>query len=193
MKDRNDDKFHRILNAAIYIIARKGFHNTKVKDIADRAGVASGTVYNYFSNKNDILLSIMILKINEYVKSAKQGIEDVSDPREKIKILTKYHLSAMQSNPDLALVLQLELRQPSKEFRDKVRKNLREYFNFIEDIIRDGVEKGFFNKNLNIYFAREMFFGTIDEIVSTWVYTKRDISLVDNAEIITDMFIKAFS
>lgn len=193
MKDRNDDKFHRILNAAIYIIARKGFHNTKVKDIADRAGVASGTVYNYFSNKDDILLSIMILKINEYVNSAKQEIENISDPKEKIKILVKYHFTAMQSNPDLALVLQLELRQPSKEFRDKVRKNLREYFNFIEDIIRDGVEKKVFAKDLNIHFAREMFFGTLDEIVSTWVYTKRDALLTDHADIVTNMIIKAFS
>jgi len=78
-KERNDDKFNKILNAAIYIIARKGFHNTKVKDIAEKAGVASGTVYNYFSSKDDILLSIMIIKMNEYVSKAKKAIEEVDD------------------------------------------------------------------------------------------------------------------
>ncbi|MGB9730550.1 MULTISPECIES: TetR/AcrR family transcriptional regulator [Calditerrivibrio] len=192
-KDRTDDKFNKILNAAIQIIARRGFHNTKVKDIADKAGVASGTVYNYFSNKEDILISIMIIKLNEYVTKAKKAIESIEDPREKIKILINHHFEAMQSNPDLALVLQFELRQPTKEIRDKIRKYLREYFKFIEEIILDGVEKGVFQKDLNVYFAREMFFGTLDEIVSTWIYTKKEWLLTEKTDIISNMLIKAYS
>ncbi len=193
VKEKADDKFSRILNAAIQIIAKNGFHNTKVKDIADKAGVASGTVYNYFSNKDDILISIMIIKINEYVSKAKKAIEEIDDPKEKLKILIHYHFAAMQSNPDLALVLQFELRQPTKEIRDRIRKHLREYFKFIEEIIQEGVDKGVFAKDLNVYFAREMFFGTLDEIVSTWVYTKKDWQLTDKADIISNMLIKAYS
>ncbi|ADR18251.1 TetR/AcrR family transcriptional regulator [Calditerrivibrio nitroreducens] len=192
-KDRSDDKFNKILNAAIHIIARKGFHNTKVKDIADKAGVASGTVYNYFSNKEDILISIMIIKLNEYVTKAKNAIEEIDDPKEKLKILIHHHFEAMQTNPELALVLQFELRQPTKDIRDKIRKYLREYFKFIEEIIKDGVEKGVFAKDLNVYFAREMFFGTLDEIVSTWVYTKKDWLLTDQTDTICGMLIKAYS
>lgn len=193
MKGKNDDKFNKILNAAIHIIANKGFHDTKVKDIAKLAEVASGTVYNYFTNKEEILISIMIIKINEYVSNAKKEIMNVSNPKDMIKVLVKHHFTAMQSNPDLALVLQFELRQPSKEFRDKVRHHLREYFKFIETILKQGVEEGYFNKNLNIYVAREMFFGTIDEIVSTWIYTKRETPLTDLVEEVSEMLLKAFS
>jgi len=99
----------------------------------------------------------------------------------------------MQSNPDLALVLQFELRQPTKEIRDKIRKHLREYFKFIEGIIAEGIQRGVFSKDLNVYFAREMFFGTLDEIVSTWVYTKKDWLLTDQSDTISKMLIKAYS
>lgn len=185
-------KFERILESAIKIIGQKGFHLAKVKDIADDAGVADGTIYNYFNNKDDILITIFRVKLEEYVKKALFELSDGIPADEKIKILVKYHIKVMTENPYLANVFQIELRQPMKEVRVKVRKHLRDYFKLIENVIEEGIKDKIFSAELDVYLAREMFFGTLDEIVSTWVFKGFDRDLNDMASKVTPMLLKAF-
>ncbi|MGA1847113.1 TetR/AcrR family transcriptional regulator [Deferribacter abyssi] len=192
MENSKENKFERILNAAIKVIGNKGFHNAKVKDIAEMADVADGTIYNYFQNKEDILVTIFKIKLEEYVLNAKKEIINIEDPAEKLKVLIKYHIKIMADNPDLAKVLQIELRQPHIELRSKIRRNLRSYFKVIEEVIEEGKEKGILSKNLNVYLAREMFFGTLDEIVSTWVFTGMMRDLNDFIDELYTMLLKAF-
>lgn len=192
MENSNNSKFEKILNSAIKIIGEKGFHRAKVKDIANDAGVADGTIYNYFNNKEDILVTIFKVKLEEYVNLAKKELVGIDDPEEKLKTLIKYHFRVMVETPYLANVLQIELRQPMKDLRVKVRRYLKNYFNLIEDVIEEGKTKGAFNKDLNVYLAREMYFGTLDEIVSTWIFKGLSWDLNETVDILTPMFLKAF-
>jgi len=192
MENSNLSKFDKILNSAIKIIGEKGFHRAKVKDIANDAGVADGTIYNYFSNKEDILVTIFKVKLEEYVNLAKKELVGIDDPEEKLKTLIKYHFRVMVETPYLANVLQIELRQPIKDLRVKVRRHLKNYFNLIENVIEEGKAKGSFNKDLNVYLAREMYFGTLDEIVSTWIFKGLSWDLNETVDILTPMFLKAF-
>lgn len=192
MENSNLSKFDKILNSAIKIIGEKGFHRAKVKDIANDAGVADGTIYNYFSNKEDILVTIFKVKLEEYVNLAKKELVGIDDPEEKLKTLIKYHFRVMVETPYLANVLQIELRQPIKDLRVKVRRHLKNYFNLIENVIEEGKIKGSFNKDLNVYLAREMYFGTLDEIVSTWIFKGLSWDLNETVDILTPMFLKAF-
>lgn len=192
MENSNNSKFEKILNSAIKIIGEKGFHRAKVKDIANDAGVADGTIYNYFNNKEDILVTIFKVKLEEYVNLAKKELVGIDDPEEKLKTLIKYHFRVMVETPYLANVLQIELRQPMKDLRVKVRRYLKNYFNLIEDVIEEGKTKGAFNKDLNVYLAREMYFGTLDEIVSTWIFKGLSWDLNETVDILTSMFLKAF-
>lgn len=185
-------KFDRILESAIKIIGQRGFHVAKVKDIAGDAGVADGTIYNYFNNKEDILITIFRVKLEEYVKKALFELSGGIPADEKIKILVKYHIKVMTENPYLANVFQIELRQPMKEVRVKVRKHLRDYFKLIENVIEDGIKDKIFSADLDVYLAREMFFGSLDEIISTWVFKGFDRDLNNMASNITPMLLKAF-
>ncbi|BAI80749.1 transcriptional regulator, TetR family [Deferribacter desulfuricans SSM1] len=193
MENNKENKFERILNAAIKVIGNKGFHNAKIKDIAVEADVADGTIYNYFQNKEDILVTIFKIKLEEYVNNAKKEIANIIDPKEKLKVLIKYHVKIMTDNPDLAKVLQIELRQPHVELRVKVRKNLRNYFRVIEEVIEEGKKNNIFSPELDVYLAREMFFGTLDEVISTWVFTGMSRDLTLYIDKIYDMFLKAFN
>lgn len=186
-------KFDVILKAAIKVIGQKGYHNAKIKDIAKEAEVADGTIYNYFSNKEDILVTILRIKLDDYVNKAKLEIEGVEDTVEKLKILIRYHLRAMSKNPDLANVLQIELKQPNQEMRIKVRRHLKNYFDTIETVINDGINNGVFRKNLNTHLAKEMYFGTLDEVISTWIFSGYNWDLNAQVDEIAEMFIKAFS
>lgn len=193
MENNKENKFERILNAAIKVIGNKGFHNAKIKDIAVEADVADGTIYNYFQNKEDILVTIFKIKLEEYVNNAKKEIANIIDPKEKLKVLIKYHVKIITDNPDLAKVLQIELRQPHVELRVKVRKNLRNYFRVIEEVIEEGKKNNIFSPELDVYLAREMFFGTLDEVISTWVFTGMSRDLTLYIDKIYDMFLKAFN
>ncbi len=193
MESSKAEKYNRILKAAIKIIGSKGFHNAKIKDIAQAADVADGTIYNYFKNKEDLLITIFKTKLDEYVKLAEAELKNAKTFDEKLNIIIEFHLKIMSDNPELANILQVELRQPDKKMRIKVRKNLKNYFRIVEEIITEGIKNNIFNKNLNIFLAREMFFGTVDEIVSTWVFTGQTWDLLTHVDDLKLMLTKAFS
>jgi TetR/AcrR family fatty acid metabolism transcriptional regulator len=193
MENKKKEKYNRILNSAIKIIGSKGFHSAKIKDISHEADVADGTIYNYFLNKEDLLITIFRTKLDEYVKSAERELKNAKTFDDKLYIMIEFHLKVMSDNPELANILQVELRQPDKKMRIKVRKNLRNYFKIVEEIITEGIKANVFNKNLNVFLAREMFFGTVDELVSTWVFTGQNWDLLTYADDLKSMMIKAFS
>lgn len=193
MENSKIAKFDRILTAAIKIIGQKGFHNAKIKDIATMADVADGTIYNYFKNKEDLLVTIFKIKLDEYVSQAKEELKGIQDPRDKFRKVIEYHFRVMSEDPDLANVLQVELRQPDKDMRIKVRKSLKNYFKVVEEVILEGVAQGIFRQGLNIYLAREIYFGTLDEIVSTWVFTGQSWDLMVHVDELKEMLTKALS
>lgn len=193
MENNKVAKFDRILVAAIKVIGDKGFHNAKIKEIATLADVADGTIYNYFKNKEDLLITIFKIKLDEYVSKAKVELKGIDDPLDKFKTVIEYHLKVMSDDPELANVLQVELRQPDKDMRVKVRKSLKNYFKVVEEVITEGISKGVFRKDLNVYLAREVYFGTLDEIVSTWVFTGQTWDLLIHVDELQVMLTKAMT
>lgn len=185
-------KFERILNAAIEVIGEKGYHEAKIKDIAVIAGVAEGTIYNYFDNKKDVLVSIFKVKLDEYVKLAKVELDRTKEPVEKLKILVNYHFRFMCENPNLAQVFQVQIRKKDPDIRERLKDDLKRYFTIIDYVIIEGIEKGDFRKDLNIHLAREMFFGTLNEVVTSWLFSERKWNIYQDDEELCRMFIKAF-
>src|SRR5215470_16752677 len=109
-KEKTNGKYEIILRSAIKVFARSGFFNSKVADVAREAGVADGTVYLYFKNKDDILVSIFNHVMDEALARGKQQLKAVSDPVEKLKRIVYAHLDRLGSDRDLAIVFQVELR-----------------------------------------------------------------------------------
>lgn len=195
MKKQNNydySKFERILNAAIEVIGQKGYHEAKIKDISDVAGVAEGTIYNYFTNKKDLLVSIFKVKLEDYTKLANSELEKTDNPIEKLKILINYHFRFMCENPSLAHVFQVQLRKNDPDIREKLKKDLKNYFTIIDNVILEGIKKGSFRKDINVQLAREMFFGTLNEVVISWLFSKRKWNIYQYNEELCNMFIKAF-
>ena len=104
------DKREAILRAAITVFAHNGYFNSKVADIAREAGVADGTVYLYFKSKEDILHSIFDRSVEEALDAARNEVQQVSDPREKLRQIAFLHLERLGADRDLAVVFQVELR-----------------------------------------------------------------------------------
>ncbi|MGE7182629.1 TetR/AcrR family transcriptional regulator [Peribacillus sp. NPDC006672] len=178
---RNRPKYNQIIDAAVIVIAQNGYYQAQVSKIAKQAGVADGTIYLYFKNKEDILISLFHEKMGYFVEQIEEEIKGKRTASEKLQVLIQKHFQNLSEDVNLAIVTQLELRQSNKELRLRINDVLRGYLNLIDQIIIEGKENGEFLPDLNNLLARQMIFGTIDETVTTWVMNEQKYSLPDLA------------
>jgi TetR/AcrR family fatty acid metabolism transcriptional regulator len=135
--------------------------------------VADGTIYLYFKNKDDILVSIFEHSMDYFIQTASAEIAKVSEPEDKLKCFITLHLELVKKNPNLSQVLQVELRSSSKFMRDYKPEKFFDYLNLLEKIIVEGQEKGVFNRDINASMVKRSIFGAIDELALEYVLTKK--------------------
>ena len=162
------DKHSKIIRAATKVFAKKGFFNARISDIAKEAKVADGTIYLYFNNKYDMLLSVFEEKIGKLVEQINTQLEKEEDPRRMLEIFIANHLREMKKNKNLAEVIQIELRQTNKIIRDYRNNKFSEYLNIISTIIKLGQAKDVFRKDIMPGIAKRAIFGAMDEIARIW-------------------------
>lgn len=182
------DKYESILLAAIRVFARNGFFNSKVADVAKDAGVADGTVYLYFKNKEDLLISIFNYTIDEAIETARKELTILDNPGEKILKLARLHLSLMGRDENLAKVFQVELRQ-LKFMEQFSTSKLSVYFEFIRTAIEEGQQTGFFRTAINPQIAAKVLYGALDEMVTNWILSRKEYNLSDMADPVVDIFL----
>jgi len=175
---RDKPKYKQIIDAAVVVIAENGYHQAQVSKIAKQAGVADGTIYLYFKNKEDILISVFEDKMGLFVENLKNIINDGTSSSQKLLKMVENHFRVMANDHHLAIVTQLELRQSNKEIRLKINAVLKEYLILLDDILHEGLENGEFDEELDIRLARHMVFGTIDETITTWVMNEQKYDLL---------------
>ncbi|HZK18100.1 MAG TPA: TetR/AcrR family transcriptional regulator [Clostridia bacterium] len=182
MARKTGNKYDNIIEAAVKIIAKNGYHNSQVSKIAKEAGVADGTIYLYFRNKEDILVSVFNNKMTKFIDHIREKIELKEEPLDKLKDLIKSHFSYLEADRNLALVTQIELRQSNPSIREAITEVIIQYYMLIEDVLKMGIEKGVLRKDLDIRLSRKMIFGALDEVVTCWVLSKKRYKLTDSVD-----------
>ena len=167
------EKRDRILRAAVKIFSRKGFFNSKVSEIARAAEVADGTIYLYFRNKDDLLISLFEEKMGEVVADVRRRIADGGNALEKLKIFIENHLDLLEREAGLVEVLQVELRQSTKFLKDYTPVKFFEYLEIISDILEEGKREGVLRPDLNTSIARRAIFGALDELSLTYILSRK--------------------
>lgn len=188
MRFKTDDKRLRILDAAVKVFASEGFFKARVSQIASEAGVAPGTVYLYFKNKEDLLISIFEVKMHDINTRFQAAIMEKEDGRSRLECLVRMHLVGFQKQPDLAACFQVELRQSGRFMRENVKGELQRYFDLIREIVELGRRDGSFRNVLPVRLVTHLIFGTLDEVVSTWVMSGMKYNLVSLTGPLTDLF-----
>ncbi|GEN45850.1 TetR/AcrR family transcriptional regulator [Alkalibacillus haloalkaliphilus] len=182
MENKSKPKYKLILDAAVEVIAENGYHHSQVSKIAKKAGVADGTIYLYFKNKEDILVSLFEEKMGQFVSKIKDEIEQIDEADQKLYKLIEMHFQQLSEDPDLAIVTQLELRQSNKRLRLKINEVLKGYLTLMDDILHEGMKDGTFQDQLNVKLVRQVLFGTLDEVVTNWVMKEQRYNLVKQAK-----------
>lgn len=184
------DKRQKIMDAAVSVFAKQGFYNSTVADVAREADVADGTIYLYFKNKDDLLISIFEHSMEMFISTARDELATVSNSKEKLKKFITLHLKLVQKNQDLAQVIQIELRQSSKFIKEYANEKFFEYLNIIQTAIEAGQQEGIFKKSANAVILKRAIFGAVDEMALEWVLMrKKRYSMEEAAEQLCSMFI----
>lgn len=179
---KDQPKYHQIIEAAVEIIAENGYHSSQVSKIAKKANVADGTIYLYFKNKEDILISVFKEKMGEFIAEIESAISHQTTVSDKLLTLIQVHYEQFIQSPYLAIVAQLEIRQSKPELRYEINNVLKSYLNVIDAIINEGIEKGEIRADVNPKLIRQMIFGTIDETITTWVMKSQRYDLAAQAK-----------
>lgn len=166
---KNSDKHRRIIQAALKVFAKNGFYNSKVSEIARAAKVADGTIYLYFQNKDDILISLFEEEMAAILKKVRLAMGDYDDPVEKLKQFALNHLRLVEEHKELAEIIQVEIRQSSKFMKEYKVIQFGEYLNLISAIVKEGQDKGVFRQDVKPGIFKRAFFGALDEMSRYWV------------------------
>jgi TetR/AcrR family fatty acid metabolism transcriptional regulator len=187
---RDPEKPQQIIDAAVRVFARNGYYNSRVSDIAREAGIASGTIYLYFRTKDEILVTLFREKMAEWVARARRQIAVEPDAVSKIRRLITLHLTLLEQNPELAEVLQVELRQGQKFFRGASAHEVSSYFDLIAGILEEGIAAGQMRADLPVKIATKALFGAMDQLATSWVLGKRTYRLSATADGLATIFLK---
>ena len=187
---RDPDKPQQIIDAAVRVFARNGYYNSRVSDIAREAGIASGTIYLYFRTKDEILVTLFREKMAAYVAHVRAEIAREPDAVSKIRRLVARHFAVLEDDPDVAEVVQVELRQGHKFFRGASAHEVSAYFDLITSVLEEGVASGQLRRDLPVKVATKVLFGAMDQVATSWVLGKRGYRLAETAPSVADLFLQ---
>jgi TetR/AcrR family fatty acid metabolism transcriptional regulator len=164
------DKRRLILDAAVRVFARQGFHTCRVSDIADEAGVAYGLVYHYFQSKDEVL-DTLFLERWELMLSAIDEID--AQPiaaREKLHAIASFIVDSYRHDPELMKVIIVEVTRAANTFGQTHLAEIRKAYNRIADIVEAAQADGAFRDGVTPQFAAMAFYGAIEQVLTGWIF-----------------------
>lgn len=187
-----NNKKELIINAAIKVFADKGFYTANVADVAKEAGVADGTIYLYFKNKDDLLISLFETKMEEILLRFSSLLDSTRNAEEKLRQFIHLYFQMIEEDQNLAEVFQVELRQSDKFLKDYHNQKFIDFLNLIGDILHQGQSDGQFKTDINIHTMKLIIFGALDELARQWILTKvPPDNLVKTADETSDILIRS--
>jgi TetR/AcrR family fatty acid metabolism transcriptional regulator len=190
MKGKSFEKYYRILEAAAIEFAQKGFFQSTVSQIARQAGVADGTIYLYFKNKDDILVQFFRFKTEQVFKSFRERVDTAKTPAEKLKSLIRSHLEVFQKDRNMAVIYQAETRRVNPLLKDHIREMTKTYLDMIAEIVQQGQSQNTFRKDIPIGLVKHYVLGAVEEVISTWILTGGKHDLKSMADPLVDLIIR---
>jgi TetR/AcrR family transcriptional regulator, fatty acid metabolism regulator protein len=165
------DKRRLILDAAITVFARQGFHRCRVSDVADEAGVAYGLVYHYFDSKEQILNELFLERWQVMLDAiAEIDQRDGLTAREKLHGVAGFIIDSYRHEPDLMKVIIVEVTRAANSFGRQHLEKIREAYDGIAQIVEQARREGVFKQDISSEFAAMCFYGAIEQLLSGWIF-----------------------
>ena len=164
------DKRRMILDAAVRVFARTGFHTCRVSDIADEAGVAYGLVYHYFDSKDQILDTLFLERWDILLRAIQQVDGEEIPAREKLYAITSFIVDSYRHDPDLMKVIIVEVTRAANTFGRTHLAHIREAYIGIAAIVERAQRDGVFRNDITPDFAALAFYGAVEQVLTGWIF-----------------------
>jgi TetR/AcrR family transcriptional regulator, fatty acid metabolism regulator protein len=173
-------KRRMILDAAMRVFARQGFHTCRVSDIADEAGVAYGLVYHYFSSKDEILDTLFLERWNVMLQAIAEADRSQPSPRDKLGAIAGFIVESYRHEPELMKVIVVEVTRAANTFGRTHLTKIREAYEQIAGIVARAQAEGIFRPDISPEFGALAFYGAIEQVLTRWIF---DRDAVDDDEL----------
>ncbi|MGV1049837.1 MAG: TetR/AcrR family transcriptional regulator [Solirubrobacterales bacterium] len=164
------DKRRQILDAAVRVFARQGFHATRVSDIADEAGVAYGLVYHYFRSKDEVLNELFVERWSLLLAAIEEADRAGGSHRARLAAVASFIVDSYRHDPELMKVIIVEVTRAANSFGQTHLAQIRRAYESIAEIVADGQEAGAFRTDVAPLFASMTFYGAIEQLLSGWIF-----------------------
>ncbi len=164
------DKRRLILDAAVRVFARRGFHTCRVSDVADEAGVAYGLVYHYFTSKDQILDTLFLERWDILLHAIQEVDEQEMPVREKLYAIASFIVDSYRHDPDLMKVIIVEVTRAANTFGRTHLAHIREAYVGIAAIVERAQQEGTLRTDVTPDFAALAFYGAVEQVLTGWIF-----------------------
>jgi AcrR family transcriptional regulator len=164
------EKRRQILDAAVRVFARQGFHATRVSDIADEAGVAYGLVYHYFNSKEEVLNELFVERWSLLIAAIEEADQAGGPHRDRLAAVASFIIDSYRHDPELMKVIIVEVTRAANSFGRTHLPEIRRAYDSIAKIVADGQQAGAFRRDIDPTFASMSFYGAIEQLLSGWIF-----------------------
>jgi TetR/AcrR family transcriptional regulator, fatty acid metabolism regulator protein len=164
------DRRRAILDAAVRVFARQGFHACRVSDIADEAGVAYGLLYHYFPSKEEVLNTLFLERWGVMLEMIGEVDAEQIPVREKLAAIASFIVESYRHDPDLMKVIIVEVTRAANSFGQTHLGQIREAYRMIGAIVTKAQGEGVFKPDIDAEFAAMTFYGAIEQVLTGWIF-----------------------
>jgi TetR/AcrR family fatty acid metabolism transcriptional regulator len=164
------DRRRAILDAAVRVFARQGFHACRVSDIADEAGVAYGLLYHYFPSKEEVLNTLFLERWGVMLEMIREVDAEQIPVREKLGAIASFIVESYRHDPDLMKVIIVEVTRAANSFGQTHLGQIREAYRMIGEIVTKAQQEGIFKADIDAEFAAMTFYGAIEQVLTGWIF-----------------------
>ena len=179
----------QIMQAAIEVFGKSTYQNANISEIARTAGIAEGTIYQYFKNKQDLFFSIGVERTKDFCRQIDLNLEGVTGTVDKIKKLVWYYLHYFKTNPDYVRSLMLEMRVSRDFVKSRSYRSFRAFSKQVLAILKEGQEEGVVKEDVDIYLAEHVLLGTLEHIVTRWLLKGEKYDLMQCHEKVSNLIL----
>jgi len=184
---KKDLRKRQILQAATEVFGNSNFQTACISEIAQKANVAEGTIYQYFKNKEDLFFSIPVQKTEAFCEELDLHLEGIHDALNKLRKLTWYYLYFFKTNPSYARILMLDMRVSKRFSQSRTFDRVAVFTSKVLEIIQDGQEEGLIRKDIDGKAIGEMLLGTLEYRLTKWLLKDENFDLLENYGEICDL------
>ncbi len=187
---KKDLKRQQIIQAAAEVFGTRSFQNAAISEIAQKASVAEGTLYQYFKNKEDLFFSIPAQKTEEFCEEFNLHLEGIYDGLNKIRKLIWYYLYFFKMNPAYARILMLEMRVSKSFIKSGTYDRIKAFTDRVLEIIEEGQAEGSIRSGVDPYLIREVILGVLEHRVTRWLLKEEKYDLTGHYNEVCDVILR---